>query len=908
MDYDLIYNPWTNDKGYWARWNGTNVGSRSNNNAQNLASFRSATGQELHGIAGQAVFANRAGKDFRLANGSPGIDGGVLITGFNDASSPWPRRGPAPDIGAYEFDSGASADNPPVLNNIGNKTGAVGQLLQFTVSATDPNNDPLTYSASNLPSGATFTPATRTFSWTPGAGQAGTYPNVSFQVSDGTLTDSESITITVTLANQPPVLSAIGNKSASVGQLLRFTISATDPNNDTLTYSAANLPPGATFTPATRTFVWTPGAGQAGTYPNVSFQVSDGTLTDSENITVSVSDQLSLPLHVEAGGDVYTDSSGKSWKRDQAYVAGSWGFYGEDHIIDRSAGKVINGTSDPRIYQTERYGLSGYRFDLPNGIYIVKLHFAETYLSGPGQRVFDVSIEGQLRMDNLDIFSEVGYSTSLVKEISAVSVQDGQLNIEFTPLVELPEINGIEISSAAVSNSPPSLNPIGDKSVSEGQLLSFIISATDPDGNTLAYSAANLPPEATFTPATRTFAWTPGAGQAGTYRNVSFQVSDGTLTDSETITITAANQPPVLNAIGNRSVNVGQLLQFTISATDPNNDTLTYSASNLPAGAAFTPATRTFSWTPGAGQMGTYPNISFQVSDGTLTDSETITITAANQPPVLNVIGNRSASLGQLLQFTISATDPNNDTLTYSASNLPSGATFTPATRTFSWTPGAGQAGTYPNVSFQVSDGTLTDSETISIIVNAVSDITPPQIGAVSSVIITATSADIRWTTNELSSSQVEYWASPIRTTDTDGAMVTNHLVHLAQLAPGTTYNYRVVSVDESGNVAVCEGGTFTTPGATFSVSGLAINPTRVYTGKKVTISILVSNSGYATGTYSVTFKVNNVVEASRTVTLTAGTSQQVTFTTVKYTPGYYMVNVNGLTGTFQVRTYRYRR
>ena len=59
--------------------------------------------------------------------------------------------------------------------------------------------------ASNLSSGATFNPSTRVFSWTPTSGQAGVYSGVHFEVSDGYLTDSEDITITVTSVAPPPV-------------------------------------------------------------------------------------------------------------------------------------------------------------------------------------------------------------------------------------------------------------------------------------------------------------------------------------------------------------------------------------------------------------------------------------------------------------------------------------------------------------------------------------------------------------------------------------------------------------------------------------------------------------------------------------------------------------------------------
>jgi len=599
-----------------------------------LALFTAATGQESHGISvADNKFTNAAGGDFTLQPTSPCIDAGVILPGFNDANSPWPYSGAAPDMGAYEYGSGGPTNYPPVLGTIGNKTVDPEETLQFTVSATDPNGDTLTYSASNLPQGATFNAQTRTFSWTPTSSQVGSYPNVHFQVSDGSLTDFENITITVlSNVNEPPVLNTIGNKSVSEGELLQFTVSATDPEGDTLTYSASNLPAGSTFKAQTRTFSWTPAPGQMGSYLNVHFEVTDGELTDFENISITVLSESNEPpvlntignksvnegellqftvsatdaegdtltysatnlpqgatfnaqtrtfswtptssqvgsypnvhfevsdgelidyenititvtsdgdysplLRVNAGGSEYTDTQGNTWEADQAYTSGSWGFYGTDNTSNRGPNHSISGTTDDYIYQTERWGLSGYRFDVSNGTYTVTLHFAETYRTGPGQRVFDVSIEGQLVLDNLDIYSEVGYSTALTKVFNGIVVQDGQLNIVFTSLTEQPEINGIEIAVASDVNNAPVLSPIGNKSVSEGELLQFTISATDPDDDQLTYSASHLPAGAAFNAQTRTFSWAPDSGEAGTYPNVHFQVSDGELTDYEYITIT----------------------------------------------------------------------------------------------------------------------------------------------------------------------------------------------------------------------------------------------------------------------------------------------------------------------------------------------------------------------------------
>jgi hypothetical protein len=90
-------------------------------------------------------------------------------------------------------------------------------------------------------------------------------------------------------------------------------------------------------------------------------------------------------------------------------------------------------------------------------------------------------------------------------------------------------------------------------------------------------------------------------------------------------------QAPVLNPVGNKSVNAGEILSFTLSAVDPDGDTLTYASSNLPPGAILDHATGTFFWKPGFEQTGTYSGISFTVSDGMLTDYEKIDI-IVNQP------------------------------------------------------------------------------------------------------------------------------------------------------------------------------------------------------------------------------------------------------------------------------------
>jgi hypothetical protein len=77
----------------------------------------------------------------------------------------------------------------------------------------------------------------------------------------------------------------------------------------------------------------------------------------------------------------------------------------------------------------------------------------------------------------------------------------------------------------------------------------------------------------------------------------------------------AQNQAPVFDPIDAQTVGEGQLLEFAVTASDPDSgDTLSFSASNLPAGAGFDPQTHAFSWTPGDGDAGDY-TVTFTVTD-----------------------------------------------------------------------------------------------------------------------------------------------------------------------------------------------------------------------------------------------------------------------------------------------------
>lgn len=316
-------------------------------------------------------------------------------------------------------------------------------------------------------------------------------------------------------------------------------------------------------------------------------------------------------------------------------------------------------------------------------------------------------------------------------------------------------------------NSAPVMANIGNKSISNGQTLTFTVSATDLNGDLLTYSASNLPPDATFYKSTATFQWTPT--QLGVYPNIHFEVTDGVVVDSENITITVNNMSELAVMPSGQTVAFGQ--DFTLNVSiDPKGTGIAGAQLNIAVnksiiridnimegnlfkqGGASTlfnggiidntkgtvtniyaavigpskVTTRGTFITINATAIGASGTSGFDLSNIVITDqlgasvlygltNGTINI---NSPLALTPINNRTVNENQLLSIDIIATGLNVDKLSYSASNLPPGATFNRATRTFIWTPTFLQSGIYPNVRFEITDGVQVISENISITVN----------------------------------------------------------------------------------------------------------------------------------------------------------------------------------------------
>ncbi len=187
-----------------------------------------------------------------------------------------------------------SIDNTaPIANAGGNLSVNVGTVVNLDGSASsDQEGNPLTFQwtfiSKPAASQASLTGATTaTPSFT--ADVAGNYV-VGLIVNDGQLDSAQDqVLIEASVPNGPPVLGAIGDQTVDLGTTLTLTVSATDPDGDTLQFSAQPLPlpEGATLNTMTGEFEFEPTTPQAGSIP-LTFIVSDGVTTDTESITITV--------------------------------------------------------------------------------------------------------------------------------------------------------------------------------------------------------------------------------------------------------------------------------------------------------------------------------------------------------------------------------------------------------------------------------------------------------------------------------------------------------------------------------------------------------------------------------------------------------------------------------------------
>lgn len=187
------------------------------------------------------------------------------------------------------------------------------------------------------------------------------------------------------------------------------------------------------------TLRYTPAAGFAGS-DSFAYTVSDGNGgSDSGSVSISVTPApgpvvppapAAIALDAGgAGGDGYSADEGFSGGRTAAVTA------------------AIAGTDDDALYQSERYGTFSYAIPVADGTHDVTLQFAEIYWNAAGKRIFDVKAEGQLILDNFDIFAAAGGKNIAHDVTIPVCVSDGILNLDFITEKDNASVSAIHIEA-----------------------------------------------------------------------------------------------------------------------------------------------------------------------------------------------------------------------------------------------------------------------------------------------------------------------------------------------------------------------------------------------------------------------------------------------------------------------------
>jgi hypothetical protein len=527
------------------------------------------------------------------------------------------------------------ANQPPAFDDIPDQVIAEGSFLTFAINASDPDND-ISYYTGYIPDGSNVegNGANFTFTWVPDYTQAGQhYANFSVYDSSG-LTDSIIVSILVTNTNRPPVLNTIGPQTVAEGNLLIVSVQASDPDEgDTRIFTCEPLPQGAVFE----------GDGSGNyTFTWVPAYDQSGTY----DVTFAVTDRESL-------------------------------------TGDETVSITVEPTNRPPVLDTigDQTGAEGTLLEIP------------VIASDPDQDELEFTVLGSPVHSTFEPDGYGNYSFIWVPDYD----QSGIYHVNFT----VSDGSAVVFENVKITvlntNQAPELAPIGNKVIQEGNPLTFLVTATDPDGDTLEYKAQPLPSGATFVDSQ--FQWIPEYDQTGIY-TVNFTATDpGDLGDFEMITITVSdtNRPPVLDLIGSQTVAEGIVLRFAVNATDPDGNPLIFSTSALPQGARFEPGINenySLNWTPGYEQSGLY-HVNFTVSDGSLLDYENVTInvTNTNRAPVFDPIENKTMGVGWTITFPVNASDLDKDLLTWTGT-LPAGASFTSSGKNYTllWTaPSVGQ-------------------------------------------------------------------------------------------------------------------------------------------------------------------------------------------------------------------------
>ncbi|MDR6567612.1 fibronectin type III domain-containing protein [Chitinophaga ginsengisegetis] len=418
---------------------------------------------------------------------------------------------------------------------------------------------------------------------------------------------------TTVVVNQPPVITAIPNKTLTAGDTLHVQLQGSDPENDAITYTGYNLPSFVSVVQSQGSnpyLLVAPATNNAGQFNNIGVI---GTDTHGNSDTAV----FNLTVNAPAGGDTsgyklflnikqnstapapWNNVTGRvtnNLKNDQGQTTASslvfdetwWATNGEGAITGNNSGVYPDAVINDFLYFGSLPGfftgapsMTGHITGLEAGKKFTVKFFSSSKWWAPqpdnGSTKFTINgVSQTLYVQN--------NSTSVVSFTNLSPDANGE--IVFTLSIpaggQVGYLNAIEVvagtSTAPTVNHAPVITDITNQSVEAGYSLNVPVTATDPDNNPITYSTVNLPSFATLTQSggNVSLSIAPTISDAGTYNNVKVIVKDTYgAADTTTFNITVT-QPP------NTSGSYKLLLNFKLNNTVPapwNN--ITGATSNL---------------------------------------------------------------------------------------------------------------------------------------------------------------------------------------------------------------------------------------------------------------------------------------------------------------------------------------